>query len=71
LHTLPGLSKISFDSVCHALAEINYQGEITLEADAFLEGFDEELYPDAVRLMAKRAKNLADKVEHYKRVLKI
>lgn len=66
LHTLPGISKVNFDPVCKALADIDYQGEITLEADNFLNAFTKEQYPVACKLMAMKAKQLADRVEEYK-----
>ncbi len=35
LHTLPFFGKIDFDAICRALAEIDYTGDITFEADNF------------------------------------
>ena len=70
LHTVPGLGKINFDSVCKALAEIDYKGCITLESLKFLLGFDDELIPDALAFSARIAAHLADKVEKYKTEIK-
>ncbi len=67
LHTLPGLGKIDFDAVARALADINYTGDLTLEADAFLKRFDKALLPSALKLMNDVARRLADKIESYKR----
>lgn len=67
LHTLPGVvNKIRWDEVCRALGEINYKGDLTLEADGFLDGFDPSLTSDALVFMNKVTKNLADKVDSYR-----
>ena len=63
LHTLPGMSKLNWDSICHALAEIDYKGVFTLEADKFLSGIDTALYPSAMKFMADTARCLAAKVD--------
>ena len=67
LHTLPGLSKLNFDAICRALAEVDYKGEFTLEADAFLRDLPNEVLPTAARLMADVARHWADRIEEYKR----
>ena len=66
LHTLPGVGKINWDNVCRALADIDYKGDITLEADNFYLGFLPEMYKTATKFMADTAKSLADKIEFYK-----
>lgn len=65
-HTLPGVMKINWDDVCKALADVDYQGDFTLEADNFLLGFGKEFAPQTARFMAERAKFLAEKVEAFK-----
>ena len=70
LHTVPGLGKIDFESVCHALAEIDYKGDFTLESLKFLLGFSDELIPDALAFSARIASHLRDKIEKYKADLK-
>ena len=67
LHTLPGLSKLNFNAICRALAEVDYKGEFTLEADAFLRDLPNEVLPTAARLMADVARHWADRIEEYKR----
>lgn len=67
LHTLPGVSKINWDNVCRALAEVDYQGCMNLEADAFYLGFLPEMHKTVTRFMADVAKSLSDKVEEYKK----
>ncbi len=66
LHTMPGLGRINWDNVCRALADVGYSGEITLEADYFMKNMDDELIPDAVKLLEASARHLARKVEKYK-----
>lgn len=66
LHTLPGVSKIKWDSVCRALGEIDYTGSFNLEADYFYHGFMEEQYPTVTRFMADTARALANKVDLYR-----
>ena len=66
LHTLPGMGKINWDEVCRALADINYSGDITLEADSFLDGFSEQIRPAAVKFMADVARDIAEKVDKCK-----
>ena len=66
LHTMPGLGNINWDNVCHALADVGYSGDLTLEADYFMKRMDDEMIPDAERLLCVAARNLASKVEAYK-----
>lgn len=40
-HQIPFSMKIDFDKVVKALSEINYSGDLTLEADAYLSSFTE------------------------------
>ena len=68
LHTLPGAVRgINFDKVCEALGEINYRGDLTLEADGFLDGFDNLLFSDALKFMNSVAKKLAERVDFYRK----
>ncbi len=66
LHTLPGVGKINWDNVCHALADIDYQGELTLEADNFFVGFPDELWPTVSKFMADVTRELAQRIKKYK-----
>ena len=66
LHTLPGMSKLNWESICRALGEIDYNGVMTLEADYFLRNVDLALYPSAMKFMAETAKHLAAKVDSYR-----
>lgn len=64
LHTLPGMGKIHWDAVACALGEIDYQGELTLESDAFLRNYSDAFFPIAARFMAECARDLAERVDH-------
>ena len=66
LHTLPGSARINWDAVCRALADVDYKGEFTLEADNFLNKYDIEFRPTATRFMADVCKHLTNKIEAYK-----
>lgn len=59
-HTLPYLGKINFPSLIKALASINYQGDITLEANGYLKGFPDELYPAALNMLSRVAAYIRD-----------
>ena len=66
LHTLPGAGKINWDNVCRALADVDYSGELTLEANNFHLGFLPEMESAVTKLMADTAKSLAERIEFYK-----
>ena len=66
LHTLPGTGKINWDKVCRALAEIGYDGDVTLEANLFYSGFLPEMESKVTKFMADTAKGLVDKIQFYK-----
>ena len=65
-HTLPGLMMMNWDEITKALADIDYDGEFTFEADAFLKNFDNAFKPEAVRFMVKRGRDLIAKIESHK-----
>lgn len=50
-HLLPFTSKIDFNAVIEALAKINYQGDITFEAENYMRRFDLDFYPVAAKYM--------------------
>lgn len=62
LHILPGTSRIHWHGVLRALADIDYNGEFTLEADNFFAGFDREYWPTVARFMADTARFMRDKL---------
>jgi hypothetical protein len=54
---------IDFEAVAKALTEVNYQGEPTLEADAYLTAFDKENVFEGI-------KNLAESVNRIREMMK-
>lgn len=63
LHTLPGMSKLDWNAIIDALAEIGYDGELTLEADSFLAHLPEECLAEGSRFMATVTRALAKRFE--------
>ena len=53
-------------SKLRSLAQIDYKGDLTLEADNFFVGVDNEFYPVALKFMADVARHLTKKIEGYK-----
>lgn len=66
LHTLPGVSKLNWDSISRALGEIDYRGVFNMESDSFFEGFMEEHYPAVTKFMADTARVIANKIDLYR-----
>lgn len=62
-HTLPFMQKIDYNAVMKALAEIDYMGDLTFEADCFFEGKPMELYPATSRYMCEVGRYLISEVE--------
>jgi sugar phosphate isomerase/epimerase len=65
-HLLPGHGRLDWEEITKALADIDYQGDFTLEAVSFWKAFDADLMPDAIALAAKVARKLVDKIESYR-----
>lgn len=63
-HTLPFMEKIDYIAVCKALAEIDYKGDFTYEADAFYRGKPIELYPATAKYMCEVGKYLVGEIEN-------
>lgn len=64
-HTIPGNGKINYAPILEALADIDYDGDYTLEAGNFLDGFETEFIPQGVKFMAERARfqaNILDRL---------
>lgn len=62
LHTLPFTQKIDYEAVAKALGEIDYLGDVTFEANGFLQNFPDELLLSALRLMADVGKYLTQRI---------
>ncbi len=65
-HTLPFFGIIDWEAVMKALADIDYKGELTYEADSFFNGEPLELHQDAANFMEKTGRYLIKKFEEYK-----
>jgi sugar phosphate isomerase/epimerase len=65
-HTLPGLGKMNWEEIMKALAEINYQGEFTYEADRFLFDMPTPMLPRAVSFMVEMGRYLIGRFEEYR-----
>lgn len=66
-HVLPFLGKLDWPGVTQALADIQYAGDLTLEADGFLLGFPDALLPHASRFMHDVGRYLIRQIEHFNR----
>ena len=62
-HQIPFSMNIDFEAVAKALKEVDYKGELTLEADAYLNAFDEENVFEGI-------KNLAESVNRIREMMK-
>lgn len=68
VHTAPGYGKMDWDEIAHALADINYKGNITFEADEFIAPFEDD-YDSALcalKLLNSIGRNFIRKIESYK-----
>lgn len=65
-HTLPYFGAINWKKVMKALAEIGYEGDLTFEADNFMDNKPDILLPDCAKLMAKTGKHLVSVFDSYK-----
>ncbi len=62
-HTLPYLGNINFDALTSALADISYNGDVTMEADCFLNGLPDAVVAPALTFTARIAAHLRDEIE--------
>ncbi len=70
LHTLPFQEKIDYEEVTQALADIGYEGDITLEADQFLSNLpaaNVEAYQAAAIYMCSVARTVREMVQSKKK----
>ncbi len=65
-HTLMGMSLMDYNEIMKALADIDYTGDFTLEADGFLRHFEKDFKPTACKFMADRSRYLMAKFEEIK-----
>ncbi|NLU33301.1 MAG: sugar phosphate isomerase/epimerase [Clostridiaceae bacterium] len=66
-HLVPGMGLIDWDSVAKALADINYDGDFTLEALNPYRAFDESFFYTAAKYMHDVGRFLIRKFEQYAR----
>ena len=62
-HQIPFSMNIDFEQVAKGLKEINYQGELTLEADRYLEAFDASNIYDGIKNLYASIKRLDDLIK--------
>lgn len=65
-HVFPYMGKIDWEEVCRALAEIDYTGDVTFEADAGYCSYPTEALPAATALLATIGRHLISRIEYYK-----
>lgn len=65
-HTMPYMEKIHWDKVTKALADIDYDGVFTFEADNFLVHMPDEVKEDGARLMVSVGRYLIGEIEKAK-----
>lgn len=70
MHLIPYEHSIKFDPFLTALAEIDYQGDFTLECIYHINKIPEPLYPAALKYMAEIARYMRDEVLRRKEEIK-
>lgn len=66
LHICPFLGDLPWGDIAKAFAEINYNGDITLEADNTLRSLPSELYPAGLKFMEQAGRQLIKMIEEAK-----
>ncbi len=67
MHTLPGLSEMNWEEITKALAEVDYQGDFTLETNHFFDSFEtEEEMKTGLKLSEIIGRKMINKIEKYK-----
>jgi sugar phosphate isomerase/epimerase len=66
-HTAPFMEKIDFVAMCKALAEIDYKGDFTFEADAFYQRKPLELLPATTKYLCEIGRYLISVFEEAKK----
>lgn len=70
LHYPPFMFDLNWDDIARALAEIDYNGYITLESDCVYDQMPLDIVPYMAKYMCEAAKKLGRMVEEYKKELK-
>lgn len=66
-HTLPFYGTINWHKVIKALADIDYKGDFTFEADSFMNNKPDDLLSECSKFMAKTGKYLVSEFENCKK----
>lgn len=70
LHYPPFMFDLNWEDIAKALAEVNYDGYITLESDCVYDQMPLDIVPYMAKYMCEAAKKLGRMVEDYKKELK-
>lgn len=65
-HTLPYIEKMNWEEILKALADIDYNGNFTYEADNFLKLWPVEFLPEASKFMATLGRFMIKQIDEYK-----
>lgn len=65
-HVLPYLSEMDWDSILRALADIDYAGNFTYEADGFLRMYPDSMLPACERFMHDVGREMIKIINEYK-----
>lgn len=65
-HTLPYQRNMDWDSILKALADTDYKGNFTFEADSFFRGCPDALIPASLRYMHDVGRYMISEIERYK-----
>lgn len=61
------MSEMNWEEIMKALAEVDYDGELTFEADAFLHHFPRDFKPNAVKFMVEMGRYLIGRYDFYRK----
>lgn len=65
-HFLPYTGLLNWNEISKAIADINYDGDLTLEVFKYLGGFDDELIPSALSFAHTIGRHIISKITTYK-----
>ncbi|MBQ6466664.1 MAG: sugar phosphate isomerase/epimerase [Clostridia bacterium] len=65
-HTLPYTKSMDWESILKALAQIDYNGDFTFEADNYLADFHRDLLPAACKFMYELGRSMVSRIERYR-----
>ena len=66
-HLLPGMGKLKWDEILKALAEVEYDGDFTMEVHGFHKCFEVAYLPVAVKLAEGVGRRCIEKLEQFKK----